>query len=131
MSGILLRISPNVSNDDLNTLFTTAWENHHSTDFQPILSRSLLYICAYDAETLVGFVNIAWDGGIHGFILDTTVHSAYQRRGIGAQLVKAAVTAGRERGLRAIHVDYEPHLGDFYRACGFKHTEAGLILFDS
>ena len=131
MSGLLLRISPNVSNDDLNTLFATAWENHQSTDFQPILSRSLLYICAYDAETLVGFVNMAWDGGIHGFILDTTVHSAYQRRGIGVQLVETAVTAGRERGLRAIHVDYEPHLGDFYRACGFTHTEAGLILFDS
>ena len=26
-----------------------------------------------------------------------------------------------------LHVDYEPHLLDFYRRCGFRHTEAGLM----
>jgi hypothetical protein len=26
-----------------------------------------------------------------------------------------------------LHVDYEPHLAPFYRALGFRHTEAGLL----
>ena len=43
-----------------------------------MLARSLTYVAAYDTvgggEQLVGFVNVAWDGGIHAFLLDTTVH---------------------------------------------------------
>jgi ribosomal protein S18 acetylase RimI-like enzyme len=127
MSAITIRISPAVSNDDLNALFATAWQNYKPSDFQQILSRSLLYVCAYHAEQLVGFVNVAWDGGVHGFILDTTVHANFQRRGIGVQLVEAAVRSAREHGLEWLHVDYEPHLADFYRACGFRPTEAGLM----
>lgn len=121
------RISPDVSSDDLNALFATAWENHAASDFAPILSRSLLYVCAYDGERLIGFVNLAWDGGIHAFLLDTTVHADYQHRGIGVRLVQKAVEAARQRGIEWVHVDYEPHLKAFYARCGFQPTEAGLL----
>jgi hypothetical protein len=33
----------------------------------------------------------------------------------------------RTRGAHWLHVDFEPHLTDFYRACGFAPTAAGLI----
>lgn len=127
MVNIRIRISPPVSNNQLNELFTTAWKDHKPHDFQPIISRSLLYVCAYHDERLVGYVNMAWDGGVHAFLLDTTVHGDYQRQGIGVRLVRAAVDAARERGLEWVHVDYEPELGEFYRQCGFRTTEAGLI----
>lgn len=127
MIAIDFRISPVVSNDELNTLFDTAWEHHAASDFAPILSRSLLYVCAYDGERLVGFINLAWDGGIHAFLLDTTVHADYQRQGIGIILVQKAVEAARERGIEWVHVDYEPHLKAFYTRCGFRPTEAGLL----
>jgi hypothetical protein len=26
-----------------------------------------------------------------------------------------------------LHVDFEPHLDEFYHKCGFKETRAGLI----
>ena len=32
-----------------------------------------------------------------------------------------------ERGAQWLHVDFEPHLTAFYRGCGFRPTEAGLI----
>ena len=124
-------VSPPVTNDALNTLFDAAWVDHNETDFQPVLSRSLAYICAYDGERLVGFVNLAWDGGIHAFLLDTTVHRDDQRRGIGQELVKQAIQAARERGIHWLHVDYEPHLSHFYESCGFSHTEAGLMRLTS
>jgi len=38
-----------------------------------------------------------------------------------------AVRVARERGAEWLHVDFEPHLEGFYRACGFRPTEAGLI----
>lgn len=126
-ASIRLEISPAVSNIELNGLFASAWENHRPRDFQPILSRGLLYICAYQEEHLIGFVNVAWDGGVHGFLLDTTVHSAYQRHGVGTQLVQTAVDAARGRGIEWVHVDYERYLDHFYRQCGFQPTLAGLI----
>ncbi len=127
MTRISYRISPAITNDELNALFGASWLRHDSADFQPILRRSLLYVCAYSGTRLVGFVNVAWDGGIHGFILDTTVHPNVRRQGIGSELVKRAAQAARERGLHWLHVDFEPHLRDFYRQCGFSSTEAGLM----
>ncbi len=127
MTGISYRVSPPITNDELNALFGASWPRHDVSDFQPILRRSLLYVCAYSRDRLVGFVNVAWDGGIHGFILDTTVHPDLRRQGIGSELVKCAVEASRDHGLRWLHVDFEPHLRDFYRQCGFRYTDAGLM----
>jgi GNAT superfamily N-acetyltransferase len=131
MSDALLpvtyRISSPVANTALNSLFAAAWPEHSPRDFTPILAHSLAYVCAYTGETLVGFVNLAWDGGIHAFLLDTTVHPACQRQGIGRALVATAITAARARGVHWLHVDYEPHLKPFYHVCGFTPTAAGLI----
>jgi GNAT superfamily N-acetyltransferase len=120
-------ISPAITNDALNALFAAAWPNHVWSDFTPVLSRSLAYICAYQQERLIGFVNLAWDGGVHAFLLDTTVHRDLQRHGIGRELVTRAAQVARERGSVWLHVDYEPHLESFYRGCGFEHTAAGLM----
>jgi GNAT superfamily N-acetyltransferase len=127
MQKLIYRLSPPVTNEALNALFAAAWENYQPGDFAPILSRSLAYVCAYEGERLVGFVNLAWDGGVHAFLLDTTVHPDVQRRGIGLELVRVVVDEARTRGVEWVHVDYEPHLHSFYTRCGFKPTDAGLI----
>ena len=122
------RVSPPVTNEDLNSLFANStWPHHQWWDFVPVLQRSLGYICAYQGDRLVGFVNIAWDGGQHAFLLDTTVHQDTQRQGIGLELVRRAENLAREAGLEWLHVDYEAHLSEFYEKCGFKNTNAGLI----
>ena len=121
------RISPAITNDALNALFAAAWPDNVWSDFAPVLSRSLAYVCAYRRDRLIGFVNLAWDCGIHAFLLDTTVHPEFQRHGIGRELVARAAQAARERGIAWLHVDYEPHLEAFYRGCGFQRTEAGLM----
>jgi GNAT superfamily N-acetyltransferase len=120
------RISPKIENVAMNTLFGLAWENHAPSDFERQLQHSLLWVCAYDADLLVGFVNLAWDGGIHAFLLDTTVHPDYQRRGIGKELVVQAAQAAKAHNIEWLHVDYEPHLESFYQSCGFAPTLAGL-----
>jgi GNAT superfamily N-acetyltransferase len=119
-------IRPKIENAAMNTLFGLAWKNHAPSDFERQLQHSLLWICAYDADLLVGFVNVAWDGGIHAFLLDTTVHPDYQRRGIGKELVMQAAQAAKERNIEWLHVDYEAHLESFYQSCGFAPTLAGL-----
>ena len=116
-------------NDDLNALFRSAWLEHMEVDFEFTLKRCLLYICAFleDSEELVGFVKVAWDGGIHGFLLDTTVHSSVQGQGIGRELVLRAASEARARKIHWLHVDLEPHLERFYQSCGFGNTRAGLL----
>jgi uroporphyrinogen decarboxylase len=116
-----------VTNDALNALFSASWPDHQACDHMPILSRSLAYVCAYREEHLVGYVNVAWDGGVHAFLLDTSVHPGYRRRGIGRELVRRAAAVARARGMEWLHVDYEPHLEEFYRGSGFRPTRAGLM----
>ena len=90
--------------------------------------HSLGWVCARRADTLVGFVNVAWDGGAHAFILDTVVASTVRRQGAGRQLVAHAADHARSAGCEWLHVDFEPHLRPFYfDACGFRPTDAGLI----
>jgi ribosomal protein S18 acetylase RimI-like enzyme len=119
--------NPPVDGEHLNALFSAAWPGHKSRDFGPVLARSLAYVCAFAGDRLVGFVNLAWDGGAHAFLLDPTVHPEFRRQGIGSEMVNKAVSESRERGVEWVHVDYEPVLAGFYRRCGSQPTSAGLI----
>ena len=91
-------------------------------------AHSLGWVCARHREELVGFVNVAWDGAVHAFVIDTMVSEAVSRRGIGTGLVARAVTEARAAGCEWLHVDFDDHLRSFYfEACGFTPTNAGLI----
>jgi hypothetical protein len=74
---ITYAVNPPVTNEKLNPLFASAWEKHTFWDFLPVLKYRLAYVCAYYVEHMVGFVNLAWDGGQPAFILDTTVHRVF------------------------------------------------------
>ncbi len=124
---VTIRIDPFPSQDDLGTLWKDAWGCLKPPKFADIVSRSLTHVGAYEGEYLVGFVNVAWDGGVHAFILDTCVHPRLRRRGIASRMVVTAKEVARERGARWLHVDFEPHLISFYRECGFRHSEAGVL----
>lgn len=121
---------PFPSNEAMRRLWLTAWGDEGRESFQPLLGRSLAHVGAYDGATLVGFVNVAWDGGIHAFILDTCVDADYRRQGIATRLVERAAEVARARGAQWLHVDFEPHLEGFYRRCGFGPTAAGLMRLD-
>jgi GNAT superfamily N-acetyltransferase len=76
----------------------------------------------------VGFVNAAWDGCDHAFLLDPNVRPDHQHRGVGTELVRQAVLHAKSAGCEWIHVDFEDRLGPFYlRSCGFRPTRAGVI----
>ncbi|MCT8990239.1 GNAT family N-acetyltransferase [Chelativorans sp. SCAU2101] len=122
-----LLIDPFPSNAALNELWRAAWDDAEERDFSPVLQRSLAHIGAYCGERIIGFVNIAWDGGRHAFLLDPCVHPDFRRQGIGTVLVREAARCASERGAHWLHVDFEPHLERFYAGCGFLATKAGLI----
>jgi len=117
-------------NGELNALHAEAFEHRVLEDdwVAQVHEHSLGWVCARDAEGLVGFVNVPWDGGVHAFVLDTIVAVGARRQGVGRQLVAVATAEARAAGCEWLHVDFEDHLRDFYfGACGFSPTNAGLI----
>ena len=120
----------NFNNAEVNALHAGAFTHRILDDNwkSQVQKHSLGWVCARDDELLVGFVNVAWDGGVHVFILDTMVTARVQRQGVGTKLVEVAVAEARAAGCEWLHVDFEDHLRSFYlEACGFAPTNAGLI----
>lgn len=94
-----------------------------------IRAYSLGWVAARDRDRiLVGFVNVAWGGGDHAFLIDSKTRGSCQRQGIGSEVVRRAAFHARAAGCEWLHVDFEPDLAPFYLdACGFRRTDAGLI----
>jgi N-acetylglutamate synthase-like GNAT family acetyltransferase len=118
------------TNTELNALHAEGF--HHppgDEDWHARLIRhSLGWVCAREDGQLAGFVNVAWDGGAHAFLLDTLVTTSARHRGLGTHLVAVASDNARAAGCEWLHVDFEPHLSSFYfDSCGFTPTNAGLI----
>lgn len=84
------QIDPFPSYEALNDLFAQVWELTEPRDFSVILARSLVHVAAFDGSRLIGFVNVATDGGLHAFLLDTSVLADYRRQGIGWRMVNIA-----------------------------------------
>jgi len=121
------------SNTELEALHADGF-GHEPTEHDwvgQLHQHSLGWVCARRQDRLVGFVNVAWDGGSHAFILDTVVVSDERHRGLGAALVSEAARRTAAAGCQWLHVDCQDHLVTFYyHACGFTPTNAGLIGLD-
>jgi ribosomal protein S18 acetylase RimI-like enzyme len=125
MADIL--VDPYPEMDALDRLWRRAWGGPPAAPLAPVLARSLVHVGAFDGDALIGFANVAWDGGIHAFLVDPCVDPDFRGQGIASAMVREATNAARERGAAWLHVDYEPHLEGFYAGCGFRPTKAGVI----
>jgi GNAT superfamily N-acetyltransferase len=118
-------------NAEVNALHAEAFSHVISDDDwrAQVEAHSLGWVCARQDDGLVGFVNVAWDGGVHAFLVDTMVARSAGRQGVGTQLVLVAVAEARAAGsCEWLHVDFDDALRGFYfDACGFTATNAGLI----
>jgi GNAT superfamily N-acetyltransferase len=85
------------SNGALNALHAEAF-GHAVLDDDwrtQVHNHSLGWVCAFDGDELVGFVNVPWDGDLHAFILDTAVLKRVERQGVGTRLVALAAECAR------------------------------------
>jgi GNAT superfamily N-acetyltransferase len=117
-------------NDAVNRLHAEAFSHALLLDdwWAQVNRHSLGWVCARRHEALVGFVNVAWDGGVHAFILDAMVAKAHRRTGVGAPMIERCAVEARQARCEWLHVDFEEHLAPFYLvSCGFSAAPAGLI----
>lgn len=129
--GTLARVAwcGHVEDDELVTLTRSYGGCAEPGWWDRIRRHSLGWAIARDAGgALVGFVNVAWDGGDHAFLLDPKVRPDHRCRGLGTELVHAAALQAREAGCEWLHVDFDEPLASFYlESCGFVSTPAGLL----
>ena len=95
-----------------------------------IRPHSLGWVTARTAEgALVGFVNVAWDGGDHAILVDTKTHPDWRHRRQATAVVAMAVDRAAAAGCEVVHVDFEPAAlaGLYVDACGFTPTNAALL----
>jgi ribosomal protein S18 acetylase RimI-like enzyme len=118
-----------IDDDEMVDLVTSHGGKAEPGWWDRIQRHSLGWVTARDADgVLVGFVNVAWDGSDHAFLIDTKTSGSHQHRGIGTTLVREAVKQARAAGCEWLHVDFQEELKPFYvDACGFRPTTAGLV----
>jgi len=117
-----------VTDDELVALTHSHGGTSQAGWWDRVRPHSLGWVTARIEEMLIGFVNVAWDGGDHAFLIDTKVRPDQQRRGIGTELVHIAALHAKEAGCEWLEVDFDDPLAPFYYdACGFAPTQAGLL----
>jgi len=118
-----------VSDEEIVNLTLSHGGNAESGWWDQVQEHSLGWVTARDgAGLLVGFVNVAWDGGDHAFLIDTKTRPSHQRHGLGTAVVRRAVEEAAAAGCAWMFVDFEPYLESFYiGSCGFTAAPAGLI----
>jgi GNAT superfamily N-acetyltransferase len=118
------------TNEDAKALHAECFNDGPLQDdwWRRVNEHSLGWVCAWAGEDLVGFVNVAWDGGVHAFVLDTMVAARLRRCGVGKTLVKIAAEQAGAHRCDWLHVDFEDRIRSFYfDGCGFTATNAGLL----
>lgn len=77
--------------------------------------------------SLIGFLRIVTDHAYFYYLCDVMIHPEWQGRGLGRQLVEAAVHECRRRGYMKIFLTSLPGLEDFYGRFGFRATLSPVL----
>ena len=121
------------TNNEANQLHADAFEHRvfDGTEWDWVTltaNHSLGWVTARADGSLVGFVNVIWDGLVHAWLQDQMVSSDSRHQGIGVGLIGVARDKAKAAGCEWLHVDFDDHLRLFYfDAAGFTPTNGGLI----
>ena len=130
--AIVLEWRGGFTNEEANALHAEAFETQvfdaDEWNWERLLrDHSLGWVTARDGGSLVGLVNVLWDGLVHAWLQDVMVATSHRHQGVGRRLVDVATAQARAAGCEWLHVDFDDDLRAFYfDACGFTPTNAGL-----
>jgi len=104
---------------------TVGWSAY--IDDEPALlngiHNSLESIVALHKEVIIGFMRIVGDGETIVYIQDILVHTEYQRKGIGKELIDRVLDKYSSVRQILLLCDDTDELNSFYNAVGFKEVE--------
>jgi ribosomal protein S18 acetylase RimI-like enzyme len=74
-------------------------------------------VSAFEGDVLVGYARALSDGAFNAYVSTVAVLPAYQRQGVGRELIRRLVD-GRDHLQFVLHA--APPVQPFYQACGFR-----------
>ena len=105
---------------------SVGWERHDQY-YPELLDRTIFWAgVRNELGRLVGFGNITGPGMPHGYMEDIIVHSEYQSKGIGKELVQRLLEEAKLRKIGMVTVSFDTRNGGFYERCGFSISGGGL-----
>ena len=110
----------------LDLYASVGWTGYssHPEMLEKALEHSLLVLAAVDGDRLVGLLRAVGDGYSIIFIQDILVLPAYQRQGIGRNLLEQAIS--HFPGIYQLHLltDNTEKTRSFYEALGFTAVDS-------
>ena len=92
-------------------------------------AQSLYLLGAFDGDRLTGFVRCVGDGEHIAYVQDLIVSEAFQRRGIGTELLTRAMEKFAHVRMVTLITDAQDECANaFYRKMGLKAYDAGGIV---
>ena len=101
--------------------------NGMERSYKKALARSFLYICCFDDDNLIGFLDVVSNGITDAYIQDVIVNPTYQGKGIATTMMNMAIDKLKQEGVYAISVLFEKELLSFYEKFGFNIMMAGQM----
>jgi GNAT superfamily N-acetyltransferase len=101
---------------------STAWNEEYrlsEDELWQAIQQSWFLVAAYDTGRLVGSGRIVSDGVLHALIVDVIVLPEYQRRGIGAAIMRRLVERCRHGRIRDVQLFCARGKAAFYERLGF------------
>lgn len=123
-------------NDNLEQIISlykkVGWINYLKLEnkLKDAFNNSLLTLCAYEDDKIVGLIRVVGDGISIIFIQDILVDPLYQGQKIGSSLVKMVLDKYKDVYQIELLTDDTKNNKEFYEKLGFKEVSAnGCIAF--
>ena len=105
---------------------SVGWNKMYDS-FLKSLDKFYHYICCFDGDDLVGFIDIVSNGITDAYLQDLMVKPSYQGKGIGTKLMNMAIEKIKTDGIYMIGIIFEENLLGFYKRFGFYPLMSGLL----
>ena len=121
-------IKGDVSIESIGALRKSVGWNKMMEYHEKSLQNSYLYICCYENDKLIGFLDVISNGSSDAYIQDVMVSPQYQGKGIGTTLMNIAIENLKKDKIYAISVLFDERLINFYKKFSFNIMYAGQII---
>ena len=124
-----IQLNGDVTSDEINNLMDLVIPGRDHDNFTETLKRSLGYVVVRDKTgTLIGYCNLAWDGGRHATIFDLNVHPDHRNQDFVFSMLQKLVEGARNTpDLRYLHADFNKSRTKIAEKYGFEIIHGAIM----